>query len=381
MNSFELQRLKELAAEPTLPLVTDREILLHAWEDISERIITISAGMEDQEAVHIELPPFFLNQSRWKNFQDCDRLYAWEQIEGLTPDRPRLPLAVGTAIHKAQVEIHKGGSTPEAIKNATESAVKLFTDSMRSRGPQLIGDAEQVEEGTQTIKTLLPAYHQHWKSLGQQWKPLGQELSFCVEVGEGTKVFLVGTIDNLCVLNNALWLVDYKTMKKLDMREFMKYEIDIQLTAYIYGGTKQLSLDARKEGKPPVVIRGAIIDGLVKTIVPQFHREIYTRNIQDLRDFEQEFCMKAWEIAAKHAIHRGDRAAYNLFRDKIYDLGRTGWKTLFPKNTQQCFRYGLCDYRDLCVKDTETRRTGYRIRTPDYVDEARERALQNHHKP
>lgn len=365
ISIFELKRLKELAEE-SLPIITDREVILHAYEELSK----------DSESVFIEAPPFFLNQSRWKSYADCDRIYAWEQIEGIIPDRPRLPLAVGTVIHKAQVEIHKNGGTPEAIEEAVKNAIKQFEASMKTLGPQLPGDAEQVADGTSTIGRLLKAYHRHWKELGQQWKPLGQELSFCVEVGEGTKVFLVGTIDNLCVLNNSLWLVDYKTMAKLDMREFMKYEIDVQPTAYIYGGTKQLSLNAKAEGKPPVMIRGCIIDGMVKTTIPQFHREIYTRSMEDLRNFELEFCMKAWEIAAKHSIHKGDRAAYNIYRDKMYDLGRTSWKVLFPKNTQQCFRYGTCAYRDLCITDNEVRRMAYRKKEPDYVDKAREKAFK-----
>lgn len=325
------------------------------------------------EPIHIELPPpFWLNQSRWKSFQDCDRLYAWWEIEGIVPDRPRKPLAVGGAFHKAQVRIHKEGSTPESVVSATQEAAESVAKAMSTQGPQLPGDEEQKDDAVATVKRLLPAYHEHWKSLGQQWKPLGQELSFKVEVGEGTNVFLVGTIDNLVVMNNSLWLVDYKTMAKLDMREFIKYEIDIQLTAYIYGGTKQLSLNARAEGKPPVVIRGAIIDGVVKTIVPQFHREIYTRSIDDLREFELEFCQKAWEMASKHAVIKGDRQAYDAYTEKIWSLGQSaGWKVTFPKNTQQCFKYGVCSYRDLCIKDTPVRRLSFRKREPDYVDTAR----------
>lgn len=231
-------------------------------------------------------------------------------------------------------------------------------------------DDEQAREAKNVVTKLLPAYHRHWKDLGQLWKPLGQELTFCVEVGENTNVFLVGTIDNLVTYMNALWLVDYKTMARLDMREFTKYEIDIQLTAYIYGGTKQLSINAKKEGKPPVQIRGAIIDGMVKTLIPQFHREIYTRSIQDLREFEVEFVMKAWEIAAKHAMVRKDKKSHDLYRDKMYALGSESWKIAFPKNTLSCFNYGECSHRDLCVKDTEVRRMSFVKRTPDYVDNA-----------
>lgn len=329
--------------------------------------------MTSTSPIYIKLPPIFLNQSRWKAYQDCDRLYAWEYVQGITPDRARKPLIIGSAVHKAQVEIHAKGATPEVIASATAAAQEYFRTQMKANSVMALPtEAAEILEGVELLGKLLPAYYDHWKSLGQMWKPLGQELSFCVEVGEGTNVFLVGTIDNLVTLSGALWLVDYKTMGKLDMREFLKYEIDIQLTAYIYGGTKQLSLSAKAEGKPPVMIRGAIIDGIVKTEVPQFHREVYTRSIPDLREFELEFCMKAWEIAAKEAIVRGDRPAFHAYSERMWELGQSaGWKVVFPKNTQQCFRYGTCSHRDLCVADTETRRLAYKTRVPDYVDAAR----------
>lgn len=332
--------------------------------------LRLRSAQMTEDRIEIALPPFFLNQSRWKSYQDCGRLYGWINIEGLEPDRKRVFLEIGSAIHEAMVVAHEGGGTQEAIDKAIKHADKRFRKGMS--GPKLPGDEEVIQDGAATVARLLPAYFQHYGIQGQLWKPLGMELAFCVEVGEGTGIFLVGRIDNLVTFMNGLWLADYKTMSKLDMRDFIKYEIDVQLTAYIYGGTKQLTLDALKRGEKPVFIRGAIIDGMVKTIVPQFHRELYTRSIEDLRDFEKEFCMKTWEIAAKHAIVKGNKALYNLYCDKMYDLGvAEGWKTTFPKNTQQCFRYGTCAFRDLCVKDNDVRRMAFKKREEDYVDAAR----------
>lgn len=302
------------------------------------------------EPLYIDLPPFYINQSRWKSYQDCDRLYGWEHIEGLEPVRKKVYFEIGTAVHNAQVHAQLKGATKEAFEEATAAAEASFRKGME--GPKLPGDEEIIQQGVDVIKRMLPAYHQHWGAQGQMWKPLGMELAFCVEVGEGTNIFLVGRIDNLVTFMNGLWLVDYKTMGRLDLRDFLKYEIDVQLTAYIYGGTKQLSLDAMSRGEKPVIIRGAIIDGLVKTATPQFHRELFTRSVDDLREFELEFVEKAREIQVKHArVKNGEP-----------------WKVVFPKNTQQCFRYGTCAFRDLCVKDNEVRRMSFRKRTPDYVD-------------
>ena len=328
----------------------------------------------DLDPIYIDVPPIWLNQSRWKAYQDCDRLFAWPYLQGLEPDRKKGYFELGSAVHAAQVAAHEAGGTPEAFAAATEAAKRAFEKGME--GPRLPGDEEEIQKGLDIIAKLLPAYHQHYakQGAGSLWKPLGMELAFCVEVGEGTNVWLVGRIDNLVTFMGGLWLVDYKTMGRLDLRDFIKYEIDIQLTAYIYGGTKQLSLDAQARGEKPVMIRGAIIDGMVKTAIPQFHRELYTRTVEDLREFELEFCQKAWEIASKQAIVRKDRRAYDAYAEKLWDLGQQGgWKTTFPKNTNQCFRYGTCAYRDLCAKDTETRRLAFRQRAPDYVDAAGEK--------
>lgn len=300
--------------------------------------------------VFLENEPFFINQSRWKAYQDCDRLYGWQYIEQLEPSRKKVYFEFGTAIHNAQVHAQLHGGTADAFEEAAKLAEQSFRTGMS--GPQLPGDVELIQNSVDVIRRMLPAYHKHWGDKGQMWKPLGMELAFCVEVGEDSGIFLVGRIDNLVTFMNGLWLVDYKTMAKLDLRDFLKYEIDIQLTAYIYGGTKQLSLDAKARGEKPVIIRGAIIDGLIKTQVPQFHRALFTRTIDELRAFELEFVEKAREIAVKH-----QRVKNGEF-----------WKVVFPMNTNQCFRYGTCAFRDLCVKDNEVRRLSFRRRSPDYVD-------------
>lgn len=322
--------------------------------------------------INLDTDPFYLNQSRWKAYQDCDRMYAWSEIEGLEPSKLRRPLEIGTAIHNAMVEVHtheKPGSE-EAFAKGGEAA-KAFLSKRWAGVPKLMGDQEEIDEDVSLVGRMLPAYYKHYAALGQVWKPLGQEIAFKVEVGEGTGVYLVGRLDNLVTFMGGLWMVDYKTMARLDQRDFIKYEIDIQVTAYIYGGTKQMSLDSMSKGGKPVIIKGAIIDGMIKTKEPQFHRDLFTRTPEDLRNFEIEFTYKAWEISAKHAAVKGDKATYFAYCQKMWDAAQEhGWKAVFPKNTNNCFRYGTCSYRDICVKDNPTRRLAFNKKTLDYVDEA-----------
>jgi hypothetical protein len=302
-------------------------------------------------------------------------LYGWLYVENIEPTRPQRALELGAAVHAALTTAHSDGQDeqgpyPACSERAFAAGIRVAERVMRERmatAPGLPTDEAELRQMLDTLRTLLPMYRAHYGS-EQLWRPLGQEVDFDVEVGEGTGVRLVGRLDTLVTFQNQLWIVDYKTMSRLDPRDFLRYETDIQLTAYIYAGTKQLSLDAGR----PVVIRGAIIDGLVKTAVPQFHRELFTRSMDDLRAFEIEFCARAWEMAAKHAAVAGDRQLFNAYMSRVYDTIRHhGWKAGFTRNTQHCFRYSTCAFLDLCTADTPTRRAAFRPRRPSPRERAR----------
>lgn len=292
----------------------------------------------------------YLSQSRMRAYRQCDRLYAWQYLERLTPEARPIYLSIGSAVHKAMVVLHDHGGTDDAVANAVvEAEASLHSD--HGDRISLPGDDVEMANALTCVRTLIPAYVRHWRGVGQLWRPLTQEVEFCIEVGEASGVYIVGIIDNLVTYAKGLWLVDYKTMGKLDLRSFRRYHVDTQLTSYVYAGTKQLSREAGK----PVVIHGAIIDGLVKTKTPQFHREVYTRSVDELREFESEFVEKADEIRRKH--ERVD--------------GGEDWKTVFPRNTDHCYNYSTCPFLGLCEKDTDVRRMEFVQREDTIVDRMR----------
>jgi hypothetical protein len=156
-------------------------------------------------------------------------------------------------------------------------------------------------------------------------------------------VFLVFQLDKLVSFLNNLWVVDYKTMGKNDDREFQKFEIDIQPTAYIYGASKVLKQR----------VAGIIIDGLIKTKTPQYRREQYLRTDAELAEFEREFPEIMREVAWRHK--------------RV--LNGEDWKTVFYKNTKHCFTWGRqCDFFLLCQRDSPVMRMQYKQRDPDYMD-------------
>jgi hypothetical protein len=285
-----------------------------------------------------------LNQSRVQTYLRCHRKYGWFYHEHLQPDRPTYALSFGTAVHAALAEVASGKLT---LDEALVHGIKVFKRQMpEGRFP---GDDVIIEEHIDLMQRMLPAYYAHYEHDANPWKPIGLEVSGRIEVGTGTNVFLVFRTDELAFQDKMLWIVDHKTAARLDPRDMLKYELDLQMTAYTYAITKKLTQEAGR----PVRVAGVIVNVLVKTAVPQFHRERFIRTDEELAEFEAEFVEIAREIKWRHArVAAGDP-----------------WKQVFYKNTNECFSYGTCYFRDLCLKDNDIRRMAYIPRKRDYVDD------------
>lgn len=282
-----------------------------------------------------------LNQSRVQDYLNCHRLFYWRWVENIDVDRPRWALEIGTAWHSALAHLGSGCNVDEAVKLARQEMEKDLPKRM------LPGDEEEFATAKDIVETLTRGYVAHWESEAGIWKPVAQEISGRVEVGEGTGVYLVFRTDRLVIWNNRLWILDAKSMGRLDLRDFMKYEMDLQFTAYIYGINKHFQTT-----HPGLRVAGIICDAGVKTKIPQFRREMYFRSEDELREFEREWVEVSKEILWRmRRVKEGDDA-----------------KTVFYKRTAHCFAYSTCVYRELCLRDTPTRRAIFVKRKEDYVD-------------
>lgn len=323
--------------------------------------------------------PIVLNQSRLKEWRNCNRLFAWEYVEGLSPASRRSAPEIGIAVHAGLAQLHTDGNADSNL----EDAVKLTKDTLAQRGgPSSSFEDMNIVQAQGIAESLLRSYKSFWGNVGDMWAPLNQEVEFLVEINPGwwdnafgpdanvrdehgnripsswvekhSGVFLRGRADNLSIVKGALYLVDYKTAGRMDPRDLLKYDMDIQLTGYTYGLSKQLTLDAKAAdpNADAIKVEGSIIDLLVKTKVPQFARESFTRSDEEMAEFELEF------------VEFGHRIVDALTR---LDNGES-MKVVFPRNDDHCFKYGTCAFRDLCLKDTPVRRLAYDRRKPDYVD-------------
>jgi hypothetical protein len=253
-------------------------------------------------------------------------------LENLQPPGRRDALEVGIAVHEGLAILHAPeGTIDKALEKADESL-----EQVKNR-------IEDYNTSRATTLHLLRTYKAFWGDQAALWRPLCREVRFEEEVGGDTGIFLSGILDNLSVAFGGLWLVDYKTASKMDPRELVKYEMDAQVSAYLLGVTRHLRKEAEREGKEADLPRGLIVDFLVKTKIPQFTREAFTRTEEELVEFEQE------------VVEYGTRLRNQLRRVKEGE----NWKIAFPRNTTACLYPFRCEYRDLCLKDTPTRRLSF----------------------
>ena len=283
-------------------------------------------------------------QSGVKQFISCHREYGWSRVENLEPEQPRWPLEFGSATHLFLQEHKRGVPMAEALKLAEARLVRDFKPAMFQE------ELEEREQYKELLRNLVPAYMAYWSD--DIDVPIGNEIKGRVEVGEGTGVYIVFQVDQIVSAHGQFWIKDYKTMSKNDDRGFQPYEIDIQPTAYVYAVSKMMYGWKPHSAKPRIA--GTIIDGLIKTKVPQFRRETFLRTDDDLAEFEREWVEVCREIAMRHArVQAGEP-----------------WKLVFYRNTQHCFKWGrACDFFQLCTKDSPMMRMAYKHRVADYMDD------------
>lgn len=295
--------------------------------------------------VEVEGETIDLNQSRLQVYSDCIRKFWYIFERRLEKPKGRFPLIVGTAAHKG-LEVLNGGE--EDVAKILQAAALKF-DEVAKKGKFHVEERPLVESFKQQVLDLLSAYVEHWGGTKEEWTVLHPEVEGRVEIGTGTNVFLDFRTDAIVSWRRSIFLLEHKTAAKNDPRDELKYEVDLQLTAYIYAVSKLLGIK----------VDGAVMNMLVKTKVPQFSRFTVFRSEEQLQLFEGQFVDMAREI---------------LWRRRRVRNGENP-NIVWRQNTRECFRYGECQYRALCLRENPATLALYEERDPDYVDIATNPAL------
>jgi hypothetical protein len=311
------------------------------WHSAAYRLLqqfeAFETARESYAMVEFEGETLTLNQSRIVQHNNCKRKYYWTFELNFVPDKPQWALDVGKAAHEGLAALNDGQTYEKIFKATTDSWAKSMKNVRF-----MPGEREMAEEHLGKTLNMLKAYIQHYEGV-DDWVVLKPEVQGRVEVGEGTGCFLIFRTDAIVTWRQRLFLLEHKTMAQNRMDNFLKYQMDYQITAYIYAITKLLG----------VRVAGVILNALIKTTVPQFKRDMFTRTDADLVEWELETVEQIREI---------------MWRKKRVANGENP-KMVWYKNTSECFRYGQCPYRQLCLHDTPVARKSYATRPADYVDD------------
>jgi hypothetical protein len=318
-----------------------------------------------------------LNQSRLKTYEQCWRKGYWQYEEDLVANNPQYPFSVGSAVHKG-LELLAERSTaqheglppagqllpapdarvdPEAavIEATIEAALVVYDTKVATYRP-MADELPKVEEHREEVRRLLKAYIREYGSdmEGETWRVVAPEVTGQVAVGTFIErgilfvAVLVFRTDAIISWRNRYYLLEHKTMKANHPMNWAKFNMDIQITAYVWGCTHILG----------VRVQGAIVNGIIKTKVPQFERHMYTRTDDDLLDFREEFTNAVKDIIKK--------------RLEAFALEPQAQLIVFQKETQACYHFRPCEYLALCQsRGSGNARAQYVRRQRDYVDDVR----------
>lgn len=253
-----------------------------------------------------------ISNSRIKSFLSCPRRYYWTYVKNLSPVSISIPLVFGRSIHRALAEWYANFSQPVTLE--------IFEATMRDA----IKDVEWFKEEKDKYQLhinagieLLKQYFERYKK--EPFSVLQSELKFEVPLDSHT---LVGRTDAIINWDGRFKLLEHKTTSKLGQNYLNKFNLDSQLTSYIYGIRKALKIDIQE-----VVLnclRKIRIDA--KKSEPEFVRDIIIRADEDLEIFEKEVVLIAAQIESCEQNPE-----------------------LFWRNTDSCIQYGTCAYHSLCM--------------------------------
>lgn len=257
-----------------------------------------------------------LNQSRLRTYQDCQRRYYHQFIAGIELRRVQSGLYIGHGVHKFLEAWYRTGKSDEALASMKEDFAKQKEDM-----PLLPEEEVRVKNDEQKAEQLAKGYIETWPS--EPFRVIAPEVQGDVPLNERHRLFFQA--DAIIEWQKRLWLLEHKTAARTGASYFAKFYVDMQLTAYIWGATQVL--------KQPIT--GALLNVMVKTSVPKFEREWYTRTDEELRRFVRTAVALADEIEHKLGV-------------LVTDNDDPALDTLFPMNTSACVRFGVCPYLDIC---------------------------------
>lgn len=278
-----------------------------------------------------------LSYSSASDWDVCRRKWYWSRhfngtgIQGLSYS---MPAAIGTAVHAGLAGHYRGDTDPPNI--AREAFLKET------------GENSQAEYCANLVKTYIGT------ALPFEGSPIEVETEFEVSLGDSHHTYS-GLADLVLLLpDGRVHIVDHKTGNSAPgVYRLLEYEHSLQLHGYSYG------VENSKSGGDTKLVTGGVINHIKRLkdlqAVARGDRNLVTRH---------QFVFKPYDIERfiTWAVRVGNEIENEI---KQFDTNPTN---AFPMNPTGCFKYGKCEFFELCWSSKRPPSQWHEVDSLDLID-------------
>ena len=257
----------------------------------------------------LHFPDVFYNSMR-KEFVKCEKIAHWKFEKGLNAEVGNEHLIAGGAFAKGMEMMRlayymKGKTQDEALVEGIDAVFKQYGNFVAPAGS--LKTADRVAGALAYYVSNRPFAKEELAPLLLSEEKLGIEVGFDFELPvhhprTDKLMRYVGRIDMLAEgKNGKVWVVDEKTTGKLGATWAHQWDLDSQMSGYVWGARKLLGLyGIEKE------VVGAVVNGvaILKNDYDLMRCPTFRQDWELLRWYEQMMKdLEAWIDAFKHQDH------------------------------------------------------------------------------
>lgn len=261
-----------------------------------------------------------INRSRAMQFMECNRKYHYSYNLGLDLKKQKIPLLVGTAVHKFLETWYntQDRSTDERLKESKAILVDAINQHVDKGNPLEVEMMSGVLQDTTELCT------QYVQTYGTKDNVTVIEPEVFGRAPLLNNHWLIFLTDAVIRYNGSLWLMENKTTSRMGPGFIESFSLDHQPICYVYGARK---------------ITGLPIKGVLLNVMRK--KSKYTSIA-----FQREtILITAHQIG--NTVKTLSRIASDIeSRDPTSDYD-------WPQNTNACSNWGRCQFWDICAYGAE----------------------------
>jgi len=291
-----------------------------------------------------------ISVSKLTTFQQCPRLFYWENVLRIAPKVVQFPFVVGNIVHMAVEMWYKTGEQEKVRQWVNSETLKYLSSGKVSQ--------QEYDEKLAIIEGMVLGYIEKDKNDLWNWETLGREISFSIPFTvDGTVIEITGRVDAIVRGGMDVWVLELKTRTNIDQSEFDLYPMQYQPRMYNWVFSKGYNGFPKTKGVFLDMIKKPSIRRRVKSGESQAEFTARLRN-EYANNPEKYFAGQTIMIPS-YLAEQFEEEMDTLVRDIHQKCSDTRDPlAVWPTNPCQCDRFGTCPYLDLCRYGLNRRTAG-----------------------